>query len=102
MRRIKIVAVAALAVGLVGCQSLPDNATILDRIQAGTIELCKYVPTAEVVLELLELEWSGVDKINAVVSTICAALTPPPGARGQSADAPTVSGIEIDGQFVGD
>lgn len=102
MNRLKIVASAAiLSLSAAGCQTLPDNASVIDRIQAAAIAACGYVPTAEFVLELLDLDWQGADRITSIVDAICAALAPSPAARSAVSAAPAVGGVPVQGQFVG-
>ncbi len=94
MRKILLLGTLALA----GCASIPSQGGIKD-IQSAAASICKFVPTAQTVANILLSSNMAVASTLAVATAICSAVTTAPLADGGPRQA-KVNGVVIRGRFV--
>ena len=104
MRMLLLAAAASLA--LAGCTTTDPatgETTKVTDVQSAARATCRFLPTAETVADLLEVDDSRFTTASAIAAAICAALNPqtPAGVMTLFKAAPTVGGVVIRGQYVG-
>ncbi len=94
-----------LALGLAGCATSPGNigtASGIKDIQAAAIQICKFLPAATFISDLLLSGNMIASSATAVAARICDAVTVNPLADGPGAKnyVPHVNGVRVQGKFV--
>jgi hypothetical protein len=80
MKKVVAVAVVAAGVGLSACQQLPkvNVAALVKEIVADTQQACRFVPTAETVINIINAGGPIVGSSEAIANAICNSVGPPP------------------------
>jgi hypothetical protein len=105
-----LVLASALSLSLAGCATAPVPAPspvatpatgIVSQVQSATVTACKFLPTAQTVLNLAGLftDVSALGPVTSIAQQICAAVAAPAGRLGRRAE-PRVRGVAIKGRFV--
>ncbi len=95
----------AVAFGLAGCastpSSLPTQGGIKD-IQNAAVQICRFVPTAQTVANILLSSNMTVATVLGIATSICNAVTINPLADGPGAKnyRPHVNGVPVRGTFI--
>ncbi len=94
-----------LALGLAGCATTPGNigsSTGIKDIQTAAVAICKFLPAATFVSNLLLSGNSIATSATDIAAKICTAVTTNPLADGPGAKnyRPHVNGIRVQGRFV--
>ncbi len=97
-----LIAVSATLL-LAGCAgSIPTSGGAIKDIQNAAANICRFVPTAKTVADILLSGSMGVQTALSIATSICNAVTINPLADGPGAKnyKPTVNGVRIRGQFI--
>lgn len=94
-----------LAFSLAGCATTPGNigsASGVKDIQAAAVAICKFLPAATFVTDLLLSGNIIASSATSIAAKICDAVTINPLADGPGAKnyVPHVNGIRVQGRFV--
>ncbi len=97
--------VVLLALGLAGCATTPGNIgspSGIKDIQAAAVAICKFLPAATFVSDLLLSGNVIATSATSIAAKICEAVTVNPLADGPGARnyKPHVNGIRVRGKFV--
>jgi len=107
MRKLIITSVLGRAMLLSGCATLQQPGgleALVKQVQAQAAQLCSFIPLASTVTAIFTAgQFVGAFEIaNAIVTAVTAPLPPTvPGTKAAPRRAPTVSGVQIKGTFVG-
>ncbi len=97
--------VVLLALGLAGCATTPGNigsSTGIKDIQNAAVAICKFLPAATFVSDLLLSGNVIASSATSIAAQICQAVTTNPLADGPGAKnyRPHVNGVRVQGRFV--
>lgn len=98
--------IAASTLFLSACQSTGGGVTVpseVGEIQSTTVQICKFVPTVQTVLNLLALAQPGLSGVGQIASAICASVAKEPSGVARAPapiPAPQIGGVNIQGYFV--
>jgi hypothetical protein len=112
-KRLFAAAAVATSFGLSACQQAPNFGAVVSEVIADTQKICRFVPTAETVINIINAGGPLVGTSEQVANAICNAVNqpqpvaaaapggPPAAARPRlSAAAPrTLYGVRIKGHF---
>jgi len=116
MRRIVAIGVLAASLALAGCvtngtgsgtatptpttSAGQQAAAIIGKVQSTTAQICKFVPTAQTVANILaSLGVSSASQLTDVATQICSAVGPA-GSLKARRGVPTVAGVPVRGTRV--
>jgi hypothetical protein len=78
MKGVLAVAVTATGIGLSACQQVPNIGPTVKQIIAATQQACRFVPTAETVINIINAGGPIVGSSEAIANAICNSVGPPP------------------------
>lgn len=85
---------------LSGCATTGSgDSGIVSQVQAITVQICKFEPTAETIISIVGQAVPGLSAAGAIAKAICNAVGTPH-MLGARRGVPTVAGIQIHGRFI--
>jgi hypothetical protein len=101
---VRLLLVATLALSLTGCSLFEGEGSLENRvkeIQGYTVELCKYLPTAQSVTAIVTASNPAVSGGFAVAQAICVAVTRQASKATLYKDScPKVNGVCVEGDYI--
>jgi hypothetical protein len=101
---VRLLIAAALALALTGCSLFEGEGSLENRvkeIQGYTVELCKYLPTAQSVTAIVTASNPAVSGGFAIAQAICVAVTRQASSATLYKDhCPMVNGVCVEGVHV--
>jgi hypothetical protein len=78
MKKVLGVAVVVTGISLSACQQIPNTGALVKQILADTQQACRFVPTAETVINIINAGGPIVGSSEAIANAICNSVGPPP------------------------
>jgi hypothetical protein len=78
MKKVLGVAAVVTGLGLSACQQFPNMGVLVSAVVADTQQACRFVPTAETVINIINAGGPIVGSSEAIANAICNTVGPPP------------------------
>ncbi len=107
MRKLSLIMLATVSIGLGGCATVtpgspsPTPGQVITQAQQIAVQVCGFLPTVATITDIFLSGNAAYQSAEAIAKAICGAITPSKLSQARKrAVRPSVGGVAIDGKFV--